>query len=926
MTRYELYIDGRQVEFPDEGISILFNRQRTDYTNPTIVRNSFTKTIKIPGTKINNGIFNEIWKLDRIQWSGAFNASKRTPFILINNGALVEKGYVKLNNITFDGSFYTYEMTLYGELGNLLYSLSYNKDTDATPLTLGDLDLGFDSFTITRDLVDTAWKRLNGDQSVSGDSYSMFDTINFAVCYDGIPDANNFDPSLVWVSVDRLASVDWKDHSSMADNFPSSYTDGDGITYTYVSTMISRMDPDDHYGKMEMQNELTPIETRDLRCYLLRPVIRISGIFDAIGEYIKENNGYELDLSDPFFSTDEFLSTWMTLPMLYDIDPNVETDSVFTKKQLFSQSQSPASYLISYCKIYGIYLDVDYVKRTLKLTRLPRFFTGETDELKVDLSKNIKINPLSFDKESYTFDYGESVGEFIKRYNESHLVPYGSKRVVTGYEFDASTSKYINNNIFRQAADAIEQSAYYRYPYAVRDGVLYNNPLGLADQAQLPTYTLFNISESGEVRTIEGEMKALWPEFDNGSTIRVINTTTSGYQFMDEGWAGLKYEVWNDGFPKVQLHSEDNKAEDGADVLLRFNGFVQTKYGRIRVTDGKTSFERETYSDLPYVQYLLSDDCKRLKDLEGKNGYYDIHTPGEYTGRGYLTVINSIPSFSRCSYNYEQSSDTVPLMATEDFQNMSIGGTDGTVFITPSENNYITRIETGSDRRYSYFEVQTVPGHKYYISSMIQTADGTYIKSGNEYDYPDLVGSTKIDATGITFTENNQLLGSIVRANSGNNEVCSMSVVNNSREVNWKTLFLVVYDLTASGLERINTVAEAREFFGVTTDRVGFLYHQETTLDFSVSEELFVPYCTVEPNIGIYDRFWEKFVSDIYSINGRVLTVYCTLPNFSEVFRKFFLFDNTIWMLSKITDWDLETKRAKAEFIKVNSRNNYLTE
>ena len=83
---YELYINGNKVDFESAGISILFQKQRTDYTNPTIVKNSFTKTIKLPGTKVNNSIFNEIWKLDRVQWSNAFNASKRTPFILINNG------------------------------------------------------------------------------------------------------------------------------------------------------------------------------------------------------------------------------------------------------------------------------------------------------------------------------------------------------------------------------------------------------------------------------------------------------------------------------------------------------------------------------------------------------------------------------------------------------------------------------------------------------------------------------------------------------------------------------------------------------------------------------------------------------------------------------------------------------------------------
>ena len=222
---YELYINGNKVDFESAGISILFQKQRTDYTNPTIVKNSFTKTIKLPGTKVNNSIFNEIWKLDRIQWSNAFNASKRTPFILMNNGSLVEQGYVKLNNIVWNNSnnSYTYEVTLYGELGNLLYGLSYDIDSvteEVSPLTLANLDFEFNEFIINKDLIYSAWKRLEGDSSVSGDDYKIFDTINFMVSYDGIPSANNFDPKNVWCSVDRKASVNWKNHHYYANQFP----------------------------------------------------------------------------------------------------------------------------------------------------------------------------------------------------------------------------------------------------------------------------------------------------------------------------------------------------------------------------------------------------------------------------------------------------------------------------------------------------------------------------------------------------------------------------------------------------------------------------------------------------------------------------------------------------------------------------------
>ena len=99
----DLLINDHPVDLSDEGISILFQRQRTDYTNPTIVRNSFTKTIKLPGTKTNNSIFSNLWKLDKYininNNGGGFIPSKREPFLLLKDGNLVEQGSVKLYNI-----------------------------------------------------------------------------------------------------------------------------------------------------------------------------------------------------------------------------------------------------------------------------------------------------------------------------------------------------------------------------------------------------------------------------------------------------------------------------------------------------------------------------------------------------------------------------------------------------------------------------------------------------------------------------------------------------------------------------------------------------------------------------------------------------------------------------------------------------------
>ena len=62
----KLYINNQEVEF-QQSPDILFTYQEDDLTNPTVVKNSYTKTIKIPGTNKNNAIFDGIWNLERVQ-------------------------------------------------------------------------------------------------------------------------------------------------------------------------------------------------------------------------------------------------------------------------------------------------------------------------------------------------------------------------------------------------------------------------------------------------------------------------------------------------------------------------------------------------------------------------------------------------------------------------------------------------------------------------------------------------------------------------------------------------------------------------------------------------------------------------------------------------------------------------------------------
>jgi hypothetical protein len=139
----KLFIANKEVDC-SEGISLPMTYTVEDFQNPTIVKNSFSKTISIPGTKNNNKIFGEIYKLDRFlhikegNFSGVyFDPSKRVDFGIYNNDYLVESGYMQLNSISIKQAVITYNITLYGGLGDFFYGLKYKED--GTIRTLADL-------------------------------------------------------------------------------------------------------------------------------------------------------------------------------------------------------------------------------------------------------------------------------------------------------------------------------------------------------------------------------------------------------------------------------------------------------------------------------------------------------------------------------------------------------------------------------------------------------------------------------------------------------------------------------------------------------------------------------------------------------------------------------------------------------------------
>ena len=229
-----------------------------------------------------------------------FDPSKRTPFKLYVNADIAESGYIQLTDISVNNSEITYNITLYGGIGDFFYGLKYNED--GSQKTLADLryfieqngiilpeDREFD-FTINKDLV---YNSFNKDWTV--DNNELLDYLAFIPAYNGL--YSDFDSSKCLINTNGQ------------NTFPTSIIE-DQTTYT----------PYNGFGSASLNQDYTEWQMRDLRSYYQRPAIKVNKLIETICR--EENSGYQVNLDPTFFNSDNpyWSKSFIALPLLTSND------------------------------------------------------------------------------------------------------------------------------------------------------------------------------------------------------------------------------------------------------------------------------------------------------------------------------------------------------------------------------------------------------------------------------------------------------------------------------------------------------------------------------------------------------------------------------------------------------------------------------
>lgn len=813
-----------------------------------------------------------------------FNPMRRVPFLLYVDEMVVERGYCQLTAINRKSRGYTFSLSLFGGLGEFFYNLQ--TDSDGETKSLADLDFEQDlGFTINAAKVQEVW-----DDLIAGN----LPTIGFVPMHNGAP-----------------ASVDSKKALIKGGGLPTSIVDGSD---TYSQKL--------GYILASLERKYTEWEIGDLRSYLQRPALRFKDFLAAVCNPAN-NGGWTVNLDSGFFNEDNpyYEKTYLLLPQL-----NVEesTDEICDDGSVEAVSDYPTTATkvktlqpVSSClTLDGTYIDLSgsasnaYVKVSLPIQLA---VTGLTNQGDLYLT-----NRVSHHTENKTvcmmaaaYDEGGSLLAVSNRYvftSKSHRNETGDVKkpaapvATTDAQIDGYFTYQGGEYVFRTDDNAANIFA------LVIDKI--PRPSSSGHKIQIRFY--IQMTTDG-IPTLNTKRKG-----ENSSNVDVSNT-----QFSCRLLAGSNNNV---SLVEPTQYASDSRVSQEA--LL--NSLEQSPL-EILLSYTKT-----------FGLMWIQDNLQNSVSLYKRENYYtgevsDIHNRIDY-GKGWKATPVSAESNNYTLEN-EYPETTLSKAYESDYGRtyggvrLKVGYDFGKEKIETMEKVELKGYVEGALSGSGYWKYRNADGN---LPSPI--ADGmkvTYYKESGgetqtkdvEYNLFNVTAITKINspALGVACLNEDgeekavEVAPALVMLQGGamggtfylSDDVAAMATLNNGPC--W------IWDESRSAA-RIPRFARVATFDGETY-----------SLDFGTPRmTYYIPEVSLAPEQAVYARYWEKYLTDLLDRNTKKVECYVVFPphlDMRQEMRKFYLFDRTLWVLNKVTDYDA-TKEAsvKCEFIRVNLKTNYTNE
>lgn len=957
----KLYIDDKLVDFSSE-VAIPFVYQLEDVNNPTVVKNFFTKTITIVGTKQNNKIFGDIYNFDRTQLYNEeyltgvyFNPSYRTPFQLFRNGELLESGYMQLNSITLKNKVINYEITLYGGLGDFFYNIMYNDNNEK--LKLSDLVYGVQDengnpidpekemdFNINAHFVKECWDAIN-DEDKQLHSY-----ISFAPAYNGIYD--NFENNKVLINT----------HNCQA--------------FTTTSKTVSNVKYETYngYALGELKTDMTEWEIRDLRSYMQRPALRLKKLFEAICNPIN-NGGYEVELDSDFFNPGNpvWEKSYIGLPLFSSSKKDEDAaTSIEQQIQLYhslnigvvdgNEIEMDNSYIIpkgdgplvangytitnamtlpigttidNYVDFQLNYSTSDVKQSNLFDSVMLWFLHPLIGAVPVMYTVNTAVQVVAYDDDNNVVGYS-NIYAFSNHidglYADIRTKPYDAPvTYIDGrWDYSSSTGKYHfysreDANTFRLEMKNIMRKSNYNIklymwreftlggaeftePYDFNPGVLYKNVL--YSDAEPPQYSVgtFGININGKfVSNLPPSSVYSNSKITKQKLLKTENTPADyllsyckmfGLYFSKDNTQKKIYIRQRNNFFTGDIFNWSDRIDYSKD--LKINPIVfDKKFYRLALKD-KDSYLEGKYKN----EYGVDYGQKRI------NTAYNFNS--ETTDLLKDSVFeNTVPTLSTSQYfrlYYNDNGIEVPTFMVDGINYKLFNVTATEIKTTDinmlSDVNIKTAVNLNDKSGYDLFAKQAFYKLDNGKQSLNDINSCLLFYTGNVFPtLPALTDDEEAKRINYWLTDDKEEMGIL-----NNEKLCYIYTEDEFAEDN----SFVGY--------RLNEIPQFLTYnIDVNTVKDSF--------DFGVPKESYIPNITYNDSATIYNRYWADFYKDQLDINTKKVTAYVNLEGVnvnSDLLRNFYYFNNSVWILNKVNNYNPNAYgTTQCEFIKVQNTDNY---
>lgn len=949
----KLFLVEQEVEFskvPD----ILYNFNVDDLTSPAAVKNTFSKTITIPATPNNNKIFGSFYKNDFLVTSNIagygidFDPRKRMPFIITINGDIYETGYARLDKVKQKVSEYEYEISLFGGLGDFFYQLEYGDEAGKRKMSSlkfvkqnkQEIDI---DVTINANNLYEAW-------ITDIDDNSKYSIINFAPCYDGIP--SNFSADKVLVNYSGITS-------DVAKLGYSAITSG-GTTYkTY-----------NNYYLAELPKEYTQAEMREYRSWMQRPVFRIKKGIQAICDP-ENNGGYTVVLDPDFFYSGNpyYESTWVTLPLLNEIkssdfstfdDYSVHT---FSRAVVVSQNQNQYSIGLSFSPS----ISANAGKLQFNLQLLASSQTQTVDAQVLYTSANVE-NVSGADSSNRNFcgymfqirayageDPTSSVigtseavmctsqvgnGDFL-RFEETMGPSYISSSVKYSLGYfnliDAGKKVYEWSEPFTLAIDVPPGAKSYAIVYwpvanlTTGTSGISGEPYTTYGNRRRKGYTATALTEMTSANTATVELNTtLNTPMNSGYTTSFSGDTfaylaegrTMGYtgayitknMFLDTDYSPCDFLL---SYAKLfGLYFVKNPHSKEINILTRKNFFnrsgatdISNFIDRSSVEIKPLAFDAKWYNwglEAAESQYEnLYDNAygKKYGDNDENTGYeFNTETKNVLDGNIFRSAIEALER-SNQFYTIGPDDWSRPWMHNSyKYTLYNPNDAEDTIEISIPKSTTVNR--TNLQLGYNFYDIFSKP---VFHNEQNSPTDGKNVL---------LINNSMVQVGGFNSSDLKAYI---------TDDVPEMGVLN-SNEACWlytqggRLQNPVVYGFDGNVIARRFRYLPHYSRLVVSAETV--LY----ALDFGEPEKMYVPGIEMTSAATMYNLFWGDYMSEIFNPNSRVMKCKMLITETPSVewLRRFYYFDNVIWRMSSIKDWNITSDNlTEVEFVKVMNINKY---